>query len=569
MQKQLLIIIFIFIVSLTFSQKKSKETITQEQKFSFKYYFLEGAKQKNLGNYNLALGYYGEALKINEKDPATNFEIANILIANQDYFSAIQYIKNSVKNDKSNNKFYLSTLLSCQVNTGDINGVIDTYKNLIKTSDKTIYYYFDLANLYAKNQDFKNALKTLNEAEKKFGITEEISITKESIYFNQKNNKAAINEMIKLLKSNPTNNKYKALLAETYQNTGDMKSAQEYYSQIENSNSLDGYVCLSVANYYSATKNFGKFFEFLNKAFLDVSVDVSIKKNILFGIIDDVEFTQKYSSEIKNLIDVVIFENTDDLAIKAIYADFLINLQNYKAAQGIIEELLQNDKNKYQIWQQLLTIDYSIQDYQKLYEHGKEAVELFPNYLELYKFYVLAAFITQNYNDVATAVDYASMLAISDIPVLVDLLSMQGEAYYKLEKYSQSDSVFDLALSKDPENINILNNYSYYLSTRNEKIDKALSLSTKLISLSSTNPIYLDTHAWALYKNQQFEDALNYINKTILFDATKGIYYNHKGDILYKLNLKDDAVKMWEKAKYLNDTSSDIDKKIINKSIIE
>lgn len=555
--------ILFFVIS-GFSQRKD----TRELDFQYKYYYLEGERQKALENHQLALTYYQQAKNIYPQNPSPYYVIA-LLLVNNDPFAATEYASKAVKLDKNKNLFYIKTLLSCQILTNKIDDAIKSYKFLIKADPKNLTYYSDLTAIYENKKDYKNAIKTLNDAEKKFGINEIFSMAKESYYYKLNDKKKAIAEIKKLLESEPNNNKYKAIMGESYLINSDSINAEKYFSEIENAENIDANICLSVANYYQTKNNSKKYFEFLEKAFSDGNISIEIKQSILFKCIESVEFSKIYKNEIKILLDKTLLDYPDNVSFRAIAADYYINIADYKNAQAEMEFLITKDKDKYQVWQQLITIDYYLNDFQKMYEHSKDAVALFPNYLDLYKPYVTAAYATKHYSELIEAVDYASMLTISERETLIDFLSIQGEAYNNIKKYHESDSVFELVLTKDPNNLNTLNNYSYYLSLRNEKLDRALELSSKLIELEKNNPIYLDTYAWVLYKCEKFENALSLIDKTISLDSSRAIYYNHKGDILFKLNKINEAITMWEKAKELGDNSELLNNKINSKQLID
>lgn len=146
---------------------------------------------------------------------------------------------------------------------------------------------------------------------------------------------------------------------------------------------------------------------------------------------------------------------------------------------------------------------------------------------------------------------------------------MQGDAYHKTGKNHESDSVFDIILSKDKDYIAVLNNYSYFLAQRGEKLDKALEMSSRLITLEGDKPSYLDTHAWVLFKKGDFNKALEFINKAISMDSKNSVYLEHKGDILYKLDKTSEAVEMWELAKSTGKGSDLLEEKIETKKLIE
>ena len=60
-----------------------------------------------------------------------------------------------------------------------------------------------------------------------------------------------------------------------------------------------------------------------------------------------------------------------------------------------------------------------------------------------------------------------------------------------------------------------INNYSYYLSLREEKLEYAESLSKKSIIAEPNNSTFLDTYAWILFKLKRFLELYPNINAVI------------------------------------------------------
>ena len=152
---------------------------------------------------------------------------------------------------------------------------------------------------------------------------------------------------------------------------------------------------------------------------------------------------------------------------------------------------------------------------------------------------------------------------------MIDLLSMQGDAYHALKEYHKADSVYEYILFKDGDFESVLNNYSYNLAVRGEKLDKALEMSTHLIELNPSSPTFIDTHAWVLYKNGELDEALKYMNDAIAKDNSNAVYYDHRGDIQFKLGKKDEALSDWKKALELDPENKSLENKIRNKSLTE
>src|SRR5690606_15266341 len=124
-----------------------------------------------------------------------------------------------------------------------------------------------------------------------------------------------------------------------------------------------------------------------------------------------------------------------------------------------------------------------------------------------------------------------------------------GGNYNSLEMFAESDVAYSEALGIDSMNVFVLNNYAYYLSLRNEKLDKAEAMSLKSIELQPNEATYEDTYAWILFKLERYDEALvwikNAISNTELPSAT---LLDHFGDILFMNGEEKEALKQWKKA---------------------
>ena len=143
---------------------------------------------------------------------------------------------------------------------------------------------------------------------------------------------------------------------------------------------------------------------------------------------------------------------------------------------------------------------------------------------------------------------------------------MIGDNYHKLKEHKSSDEAYLTSLKYNPDNIFVLNNYSYYLSNREENLLLAKEMITRCVDLTKTNPnsSYLDTYAWVLYKLKEYKLAKNQIEKALLLRVDNAIIYEHYGDILYQLGLLKEAVLEWKKAYHLDNNNIDLKKKINN-----
>ncbi|MEJ7661050.1 MAG: tetratricopeptide repeat protein [Hymenobacter sp.] len=82
-----------------------------------------------------------------------------------------------------------------------------------------------------------------------------------------------------------------------------------------------------------------------------------------------------------------------------------------------------------------------------------------------------------------------------------------------------------------------LNNYSYFLALRGEKLDKAKQMAGKVVKQFPDNDTYLDTYAWVLYKLKDYAGAKAALEKALQTTKDAAVI-EHYGDVLYQLGDK-------------------------------
>ena len=61
--------------------------------------------------------------------------------------------------------------------------------------------------------------------------------------------------------------------------------------------------------------------------------------------------------------------------------------------------------------------------------------------------------------------------------------SILGNSYNELEDFQNSDIAYEKAIEYIPNNAQVLNNYAYYLSLREEKLEKAEEMSKRTFEM--------------------------------------------------------------------------------------
>ena len=150
------------------------------------------------------------------------------------------------------------------------------------------------------------------------------------------------------------------------------------------------------------------------------------------------------------------------------------------------------------------------------------------------------------------------------------LYNLRGDFHHTLGEIELMYADYDSTLVYDPDNINVLNNYAYYLSVEGRNLEKALNMSARTLEAEPLNATYLDTYAWILFKMKRYKESLQYMEKALRYlESDNPEIYEHYGDVLYICGEKEKAVENWHKAKRMNSTSVTLDRKIREERYVE
>lgn len=125
-----------------------------------------------------------------------------------------------------------------------------------------------------------------------------------------------------------------------------------------------------------------------------------------------------------------------------------------------------------------------------------------------------------------------------------------------MKLWTESDALYEELIDSDSTDAQAYNNYAYSLVERNERLDFAMQISMKAITLAPKNAAYLDTHGWILFKLGKVDEALNYIQYSIELEDDNAVVLEHLGDVFMHSNRKEDALQFYRKA-YKFDNNND------------
>ena len=584
--KERLLFLMCFVISLTavFSCKVSKTAIpmkianistdtienqiSEEALKEFEYLYIEGIKQKTLGNFDDAIKLFSRCLEIDIHSSATLYEIANIHVTKGDYQSSMFLLEKAVSLNPDNQYYRLLLVKVYQQN---------------KLFEKAAKEYESLSNLIPDNADFpyyqatmlamagkkEGALACYNRLEQKNGLTEPIALGRQQIYIQLGNKPAAYSEIENLIKVNPTEPKYYGLLADMYLADKNREKALQNYNKILEIDPNDGFVHLSIADFYLEGNDTIKAYEHIKLAFKNSLLEFETKAQLYLMLIKP--GPNKISDERQGeLLHILIDAHIDDERPRAFLVDYFQNKMQLEEARKQIRIVIDMKKDNYQYWERLLILNNDLQDWLSMNQDSKKAIEYFPDQPLIYILKSVGLLQQKKYSEILAVIDSGLVHVKSDPKIVSQLYTYRAEAFYNLKRFNEAFDVFDKVVELDPENYMALNNYAYYLSLRGERLGIAEKLSAKVIQANPDNATYLDTYAWVFFMKKDYQLAKFYMETALSkISQDNSVLVEHYGDILYYLNERDNALIQWKKSLEKGNNSKTLKQKIAEKRYIE
>lgn len=511
--------------------------------------FIDATNAKLKGDIPKATSLYESCLTKNPLHAPSMYELAQLYFEKGDFNSAAMYAENAAEIENGN-KWYKLLLVEIYGKAGKKKELLETCEKLVKQDPSNVDFLYELSNAYLMNNDGGNAIKTYNKIEEILGVTEEISLQKQRVYLILKKTDLAAAEIEKLIREFPDQQtRYLSILAEMYMQAGKPDEAAQYYQQILEKDPENPYIHITLSDYFRQKGDIKRSFSEMKLGFANPALDIDTKIKVLLTYFTATEIYNENKEDVFELVQILVKTHPDEPKAHSMYGDFLLDDKKYMEARNEFRKVIAVDSSRYAVWESLLNAEIQLADYKSLENESRRAIELFPLLPVPYLFKGVALLENKQYSDAINDFNTGLKLVSGNNDLVVQFYTYLGDAYNRNKNYLLSDESYEKALKIDPENSFVLNNYAYYLSLRNEKLEKAETMSSKSVKIDPTNAANMDTYGWVLYKMGKYTEAAEWVQKAV--NATTSAdpdVLEHLGDIFFKLGDKEKAMIYWQNA---------------------
>lgn len=548
-----------------FSQEKlsKKEAKRQENRTKGSRYFIEGEKSLVLGDLEKAYFYFQKAREFSPEEPAISYKIAEVLVRNNQPEKALPFAEEATLADPDN-KYYALMEAEIFTNLKQPLKAAEILDRLTSDTEKNQQYNLDLASIYLQAGEFDKALVVLDRAEDYYGVREPFTMQKQRIYLRKNDLPSALNEGQKLIEAFPGNPTYVLNQVEILYNNGKLDDAlnlveseiAKYPNQPELR--MAAYTLLKEKGQNElALKN-------LVSAFDNPDLDPEVKSKTFISILNELQTTQR--DQLLDQLETMILKlhPTDAKVLEAV-GERRKKQGNMESAIDFYKKSIQADPKNPAILEQVILNSFGENaNFQELETYTILGVDEFPEAPEFWFYDGVVKSAQKKDSSAVNSLKKSLELNSGKNPQLDQVaFGSLGNSLYNLGEKDSAYYYFDKALSLNPNDEQVLNNYAYFLSLEKKNLDKAKSMAEKVVKKFPTNSTYLDTYAWVLFQMGNFQEALKYMQIALENDPEpSGVVMEHYGDILYHVGKVSEAISWWKKVEGNPEASENLSKKI-------
>lgn len=536
--------------------------LTAESRRKLTYYYLAAQHQKSLDNFAAMHDLLRHCIEISPNDPAANFDLALTHFTLGEDSLGLMRIKTAVKNDP-HNPWYLEILASTYIELyHKPDEAIPILEELSKQQSKRTDILGQLFQLYKINGRTQDAINALDRIQLLQGNSTRIASQKYALYLDLGDTIQAFNQLKSLCDEFPYDATCLLLLGDQYMSVNKTDSALAAYAKVEHIDPQNIMLQTSRLQYHLLTGDTIRFRQMRDSVAINENADLSLRINALGSVAREGLQDSTFRTHAEEIFGKVLSNEKPPVQFLQLYLTYKAYTGNAdeETLISIMERILQVDPSNMETLTEMLQFYVEKDDFIRVGELCQNALIYHPGELEFHYFLGLSLAQQEKKHEAIEALTTAVRQSDEESrpDMMGDIYALLGDIHHKLGNVKESFAAYDSCLVYSPDNAMCLNNYAYYLSLKNEQLDKAEKMSYQAIKAAPGNKTYLDTYAWALFMQADYTTARIYMDRvvdpaqtdsTLIADEEiSSVLLEHAGDIYAQCEQTEQAIRLWKLA---------------------
>ena len=469
------------------------------------------------------------------------------------------------------NDNYLENVAETYIDQREYDRAIEAYEQLYAHHRDRSDVLELLVRLYNAKKDYPKMLSTIDRMEQADGPSEEISLMRMGIYEQQGDKKNAYRILHALTNDHPNEPSYKVMLGNWLMQHDRKSEAYNWFKSALEDDKQNEFALNSLYDYYRSMGDDTKARQLRDNILFSPQTDIKTKLSMLQQAIRENEQEQGGdSTAVLALFDKIMLttpRNAELSNLKAMY--MRVKKMPQDSINAAYAHTLSFEPDNLSARLTLTQNKWEEKKWNEVVDLCDKGIQYTPEELTYYYFMALA-YIQQDEDQKAYEACKRGLNEIdlnkADEPernMASDMYGIIGDMSYTANNYDEAFSAYEKAITIYPDNIQVLNNYAYYLSQQNTQLDHAAEMSLRTLKEEPTNATYLDTYAWILFLQKRYDEAKAYVDLTLQNSKNPDkVLLEHAGDIYLMAGDKEKAVSYWKQAIEAGGDKASLERKI-------
>ena len=529
----------------------SLPAISHNDSLRFKIYYFEAIKQQTSGNFDAAYDLLQHCLTINPNAAEAYFMLSFYDGILKNDSAALADVKKASELNPANNA-YLERLGAGYFSINNLAEATKAYEKLAKNSPERSDVLDILAQLYGRQKDYDKMLDVLERMETLEGANEDLTLAKMRVYSLQGKKQEEFNELKSMAAKYPNDMNYRVMMGNWLLQNGKADEAYRQYAEVLQAEPENTNARMSMIDYYRTTKQPLRADSLQEALLVSTKTPTDSKIVLIRQAVAESEQQGGDSSKVLNLFRKILAQPQETSDMAELYAAYMtLKKMPQDSISKVLETVLAISPDNAGARLQLIQAEWGEQDFDRVAELSRQAIDYNPDELAFYYFLGLA-YVQKDDDDSALDALRRGVSQItkqSNKDLVSDFYAIMGDILHDKGLAEEAYAAYDSCLQWKDDNLGCLNNYAYYLSEENRELAKAEQMSYRTVQAEPDNATFLDTYAWILFKRKKYAEAMQYINMAVDNDTTKSaVIIEHAGDIHAVNGDTDGAVKFWQQA---------------------
>lgn len=518
----------------------------------FKYFYLEAINQQNKGNYAAAFDLLNHCQEINPN-------AAEVYFMRSAYYSMLKNdslmvadIERAAALNPTNTTF-MERLGQIYIGMGKFPKAIETYEKIYANTRDRDDVLNILIQLYDRQKDYDNMLRTIDRLESLEGSSEEITLARMRVLALKGDKEAELAELKSLSEKHPNDMNYHVMMGNWLLQNDRADEALKEYDYVLNMEPDNLMAQMSMLDYYRNVGEDSLANDLQEKMLINEDTPINSKMTLMRKVVADNEQEGGDSTQVLDLFHRILAKPQKTTDMHELYAAYMtLKKMPQDSINQALRDALEIAPDNAGVRLELIQAEWSKKNFDEVIRLSRAAQEYNPDEMAFYYFMGLAHFQKDERDEALNSFQrgVAQINESSNKEIVSDFYAIMGDILHEKGREKEAYAAYDSCLQWKPDNIGCLNNYAYYLSEQGKDLQRAEQMSYRTIKAEPQNSTYLDTYAWILFMQERYEESKLYIDQAVQNDSTVSVVIlEHAGDIHAKVGEMDKALDFWRKAR--------------------